>query len=399
MRSNLQSLVKIGILLVVLFYSTNSQAQETAEPIVIGEKLKIHSQVLNEDRELLIYKPTSYENPDNRYPVLYLLDGDVHFHHTTGIIQFLASNGRIPEMIVVALPNTDRNRDLTPPTQVDSDNAFPTSGGADNFLRFINDELIPFVDNSYRTYPYRTLVGHSFGGLFAIHSLLTRHEVFNDYIAISPSLWWNDAAVVAKADSILKINSVLNASLYMTMGNEGKRMLGSAWKLAAIFEEKAPASFHWNFKLMEEETHGSIPHRSTYIGLETLHSDWRIPNLITLVENDGIEAVDKHYQLLSKKYGYTILTPEQTINQLGYWYLGQKKNEIAINLFKRNVEAYPKSANVYDSLGDGYKANNQLEMAKENYKKAVELATATSDPSLKVFKSNLEEIEKTLSSK
>jgi len=399
MISNLHSFVKIVFILFTCFYSTNSKAQETAELIVIGEKLKIHSVILNEDRELWIYKPTSYENSNNRYPVLYLLDGGGHFHHTTGIIQFLASNGRMPEMMVVALLNTDRDRDLTPPTQVDSTNDFPTSGGADNFLRFINDELIPYVDNYYRTYPYRTLVGHSFGGLFTIQSLLTRPEVFNDYIAISPSLWWNDAAIVAKADSFLEINSDLNANLYMTMGNEGKRMLGSAWKLSAIFEEKAPDSFHWNFNLMEEETHGSIPHRSTYLGLEALHSDWRIPNLIKLVENDGIEAVDKHYQMLSEKYGYTILTPEQTINRLGYWYLGQKKNKIAINIFKRNVEVYPKSANVYDSLGDGYKANNQLEMARENYEKAVELATATSDPSLNMFKANLEEIEKTLSTK
>lgn len=401
MKYNFIFLFKAAFILLVLFHPKNSHAQVTGEPIVIGEKLIFQSEILNEERELWIYKPPSYENSKNKYPVLYLLDGDNHFHHTTGIIQFLATRDRMPEMMVVALPNTagNRTRDLTPPTQVDRTNDYPASGGADNFLRFINDELIPYVDNNYRTTSHKTLVGHSLGGLFVIHSLLTRPEIFNDYIAISPALWWDDAAIISRADSILEINPDLIASLYMTLGNEDSRYLSNIWKLAAIFEEKTPDSFHWNFKLMKEENHGSIPHRSTYLGLEALYPDWRIPNLFELVKSDGIEAVDKHYQRNSEKIGYTIQTPEAIINQIGYWYLQQDKIKDAIKLFKRNVKEYPGSANVYDSLGDGYKANNKLKKAKENYKKAVELAITNSDPFLYAFQANLEDIEKRINSK
>lgn len=309
------------------------------------------------------------------------------------------ANGRIPETLVVGVPNTDRTRDLTPPTETDSTNTFPSAGGADNFLKFLGDELVPFIDASFRTYPCRTLVGHSFGGLFAIHALLNRPKVFNAYIATSPSLWWNNGKLVHDAAPFLEQNPDLNGYLYITMGNEGGSMLGNTLRLAAILEERSPDSFQWKFKLMDEEPHGSIPHRSTYQALETIYSDWQIPDLINLVKNSGVEAVDKHYDMLSKKYGYTISTPEQTINRLGYWYLGQKENEKAINLFERNVKNYPESANVYDSLADAYKADKQFERAKENYKKAVERAEATKHANLEVYKSNLKEIEKSMNSR
>ena len=381
--------------------SLGIHAQEAAELITIGEKQIFHSNVLNEDRELWVYKPPSYSSADShRYAVIYLLDASYQFHHITGIVEFLVANDRIPETIVVALPNTDRTRDLTPPTQTDSTHAFPSAGGADNFLNFLADELIPYVDATFRTFPHRTLVGHSFGGLFAIYSLLHRPEVFNNYIATSPSLWWNDAKLVSNAKSLLEKNlDDAPRYLYMTMGDEGGNMLGSAWRLSAILEENAPDSFQWNFKLMDKETHGSIPHKSTYQALEAIYSDWQIPDIIQLVKNHGIEAVDKHYVMLSKKYGHTISTPERVINQLGYWYLSEGETETAIHLFLRNVKIYPSSANVYDSLADAYKANHQLNLAKDHYKKAVEIAEATLHPNLEVYKSNLKDIEKRINSK
>ncbi|MFC1593459.1 alpha/beta hydrolase-fold protein [Candidatus Neomarinimicrobiota bacterium] len=396
MRYHFKTIVKTTFILLTLFQPIYSQAQETPESIVIGEKLKIHSTILDEDRELWIYKPASYENSTKRYPVLYLLDGQVNFHHATGAIQFLGFNERrMPETIVVALPNTDRNRDLTTPSIADRA-LYPTNGGADNFLKFINTEVIPYIEHNYQTSPHKTLVGKSLGGFFVIHTLLTQPEAFDDYIAISPSIWWNEGAIVSIADSILGNNQEFKASLFMTMGNEGGSMLGNAWRLSAVFEEKTTASFNWDFMLMEEESHNSITHKGIYLGLEALNSDWRIPN--ELVENLGIEGVDKHYQKLSKKYGFTIIAPEQMINDLGYLYLRQQKVKEAINVLKYNIKAYPESANVYDSLGDGYKANNQLKLARKNYQKAVELAKANSDPSLGAFQANLEEIEKRINS-
>lgn len=157
--------------------------------------------VFGEQRSFIVGLPASYEFSDTRYPVLYLLDGSQHFHYTTGITTFLSANQFIPQMIVIAVNNTDRRRDLTPPSQVPAEQqSMPTHGGADNFRRFLADELIPWVDQKYRTHPYKVLSGHSLGGLFAVHTLATQPDLFNAYIAISPSMQWNAQHLVKQAE-------------------------------------------------------------------------------------------------------------------------------------------------------------------------------------------------------
>ncbi len=374
-------------------------AQIVSEPIVIGEAFNLHSEILGEDRAVLIHRPIGYDQSEQVYPVLYLLDGDGHFHHTTGIIDFLSRDGQIPQMLVVALPNTDRTRDLTPKTSTDTANNFPTAGGADRFLAFLTEELAPFVDSHYRTAPFRVLVGHSFGGLFAVHALLAQPESFNAYVAISPSLWWNGGSPVAAAKSFFANHSNSDRFLFLSMGNEGGAMLSKAWEFAAVLEENAPEMFDWEFALMDEETHGSIPHRSTYRALERLYRDWQIADFEQLAQQGGLDAFDAHYAASSQRFGYPIITPENIVNRLGYWHLGQEQVDQAISVFKRNVAVYPESANVYDSLGDGYDAAGQLELARQNYAMAVKLAEATSHPALEVYRSNLARIKAKIGTK
>jgi hypothetical protein len=254
------------------------------------------------------------------------------------------------------------------------------------------------VKANYRTAPYDILVGHSFGGLFAVYALLERPDAFDAYVSISPSLWWNDGALISEAKTFFAKHDDADAFLFMTMGNEGGQMLAGAWEFAAVLEEMAPDSFDWEFALMEEETHGSIPHRTTYRALERLYDGWRIPDFGFLAEEGGLEAFDAHYARLSSKYGYEIITPERIVNQLGYWYLGQDRVQEAIATFKRNVEVYPGSANVYDSLGDGYDAAGEVRLAEQNYARAVDLAEATDHPNLGVYRANLERIRTAIGS-
>lgn len=368
-------------------------AQVDGEPIVIGETFTLRSQILGEDRQVLVHRPNGYDASKQIYPTLYLLDGDTHFHHTTGIIDFLSRNGRMPQMLVVALPNTDRTRDLTPVTSTDTANNFPTAGGADNFLAFITQELIPHIEANYRTAPYRVLVGHSFGGLFAVHALLKQPQSFNAYVSISPSLWWNGGALMEGARSFFDGHTNSDRFLFLTMANEGGAMLSSVWEFAAVLEENAPDAFDWEFVLMEEEDHGSIPHRTTYQAFERLYDNWQIPDFAQLASQGGLEAIDAHYDSLSARFGYKIITAELIVNRLGYWHLGQEQVDQAIAVFNRNVEVYPESANVYDSLGDAYDAAGMLELARENYAMAVKLAEATSHPALQVYRNNLARIK------
>ena len=172
------------------------------EEIVIGTRHTIKSTVLSEDRKLQIYTPESYVGGVEEYPVLYLLDGPQHFHHTTGGVDFLARNGRVPEMIVVAIANTNRTRDLTPTASAMLGDQ-KMGGGANTFLKFLCEELGPWVDDNYRTRPRRVLVGHSFGGLFGVHSLITRPDYFHGIIAISPSMQWDDQHTVGQVENWL----------------------------------------------------------------------------------------------------------------------------------------------------------------------------------------------------
>ncbi len=211
-----------------LYLAVLMAPQLVANPIVIGETVHIRSSVLNEERELLISKPAGYEAGSDRYPVLYLLDGEAHFRYASGIVQFLAANDRIPKMLVVAIASVSiarRTRDLTTPSSAEIDKRFALgNGGADAFLSFIEGELIPFVDRTYRTRPYRVLVGHSLGGLFAIHSLTTKPKLFNAYIAIDPSLQWNNGALLAEAEAFFSKTKELQADLYLTASNASGKL-------------------------------------------------------------------------------------------------------------------------------------------------------------------------------
>ena len=185
-------------------------------PIASAEEVTLTSSRLNEDRIMSIYLPDSYHKGSQKYPVIYLLDGKTHFHHATGAISFLSNQRIIPEMIVVSIHNVDRNRDFSPVP----DTRLPTSGGAENFLGFVSDELTNYIDKNYRTSGFNILMGHSFGGEFAVYALLQKPEVFDAYIAISPYLQYADNYIVEESKKLLQSNYDPQKYFYMTIGDE-----------------------------------------------------------------------------------------------------------------------------------------------------------------------------------
>jgi predicted alpha/beta superfamily hydrolase len=361
-------------------------------------RLSLKSSVLGEDRIIFVRTPATYERNGLRYPVLYLTDAEAQMDHTITTIDFLARNGRMPEMIVVGISNTDRTRDLTPTNGTMSNPEgrpfrFPTSGGADKFLKFIETELIPSIESDYRTQPYRIFAGHSFGGLFALHTLLTRPEVFNSYIAVSPTFPWDNGFPQREAEAFFKERKELDRSLYFTMSNEGEEMVGGFDRFKKTLSKQAPRRFVWDAMYMEDEDHGSAVLRSHYWGLRKIFDGWQAPVLLAA---DGLSTLEAHYKKLSAKFGYTILPPEALINQLGYQLFGAGKHEEAIAAFKSNVERYSNSANVYDSLAEAYEKTGKLELAKNNYEKAAKLGAQDNDPNLPVYKKNFERVSEAL---
>ncbi|MEM6380599.1 MAG: alpha/beta hydrolase-fold protein, partial [Bacteroidota bacterium] len=365
-------IILVGISLLLFTLSASAQASE--EPVAIGFKISIESKVLSESRPILIRLPIDYEESEQSYPVIYVMDGYGHFHHTTGTVNFLSRNNLMPKSIVVAIPNTtDRTRDLTPP-EVSDEPQFSTAGGADNTLKFIETELMPYINKTYRTTDYKVLIGHSFGGLFAIHAMLHHEGLFNAHLAISPSLWWNDQDKVSELEDFLAAEPKQRAKLYMTLGNEGGAMKGGVWKFAAVLGENNPSMIDWEFVPMEKETHGTVPHRSTYKGLEAIFADWRIEDAYELYKEGGLAAIEKHYEYVREVYGSEEMqAPKSLLNVLGLQLLGRGQPKEAVTVFEYMTKRFPKASEVYQGLGAAHHALDDNDAAIEHYKKALDL--------------------------
>lgn len=381
------------LLTVAMLVCSCSRDSNRDNKIAIGEKVVVHSTVLDEDRNVIIYLPPGYPQQGIRYPVVYMLDGDGHFHHASGITQFLSSSGVTPPLIFAGVGNTDRDRDLTPSRLTDTLHRFPTSGGGENFLKFLTEELVPYIKSRYQVGPYKILVGHSLGGLFAVHTLISKPESFSAYIAISPSLWWNRKAELDTAKAFFKLHPGMRHSLYIAVGDEGDDMIASARGLSRIIEEASPRDMRWKLTLMPNENHGSIVHRALYDGLEYTFSPLSHPPEAVFLDT---AALVRHFVALSEELGYTVVASERSVARKGFQFLGEKKVPPAIALFQYNVKRFPDLPDAYDHLVTAYELSNQLELAITNCELALQKAKKISDPAVPYYEKNLTDLRKKL---
>jgi predicted alpha/beta superfamily hydrolase len=190
-----------------------------------GERLKLPSKILGENRTVFLSLPVSYPGGVQSYPVLYLTDAQWNFEHTRATAAFLARNRIIPEMIIVGVTNPDRTRDLYA-TRADFKHngrtiPFPNSGNADRFLEFIEKELIPWTEGAYRTAPLRILAGQSAGGAFALHAMRVKPALFQAVIAASPWLGWDDRKELKELVPFLASDKALARTLFFAYADEG----------------------------------------------------------------------------------------------------------------------------------------------------------------------------------
>jgi len=386
----------LGIALVVCLASLLGVAQDIAPPA--PQRLAVHSNVLNEDRVIWVRMPEVSRLENNRYSVLYLLDGKEQINEISTIVDFLVSTNRMPPMIVVGIQNNDRDRDLTP-THADIkdakgvvENKIPTSGGGDKFLDFIQTELIPEIEKRYSTQPFRVFAGHSLGGLMVVHTLITRPELFNAYIAVSPSLWWDDKHLLRQAEQFFASQKELKKTLFLSLGDEPGRQSDAFEELVKKLKAGAPKGFVWDSARYMDEDHVSIVLVSHYAGLRKIFTGFQVTrNPETGLPNGGLAEVEQHYRELSERYGFPI-SAEKAIDNLGYRLLARQQLEQAVQAFKRNVELYPDSPQAYNSLAEAYVNQNRFDLAVQNLRKAVELATSKGNPRLPEFQTNLDEI-------
>ncbi len=266
---------------VFLFFvsiACNTKKQETTvknekKLISMGEVATLYSSILNEDRNLNIYLPHDY-HPDSTktYQTIYLLDGskEEDFKHIAGLVQFMRLSTQMQPMIVVGIENIDRKRDFTHPSKDSLDiRDFPTQGGAAKFTRFLKEEVQPFVNKNYKTNKNTTLIGQSLGGLLATEVLLTEPNMFNDYIIVSPSLWWNKYYLLKNIDSLLTNQQFSNPTVFLSVGKEHPAMNEIADALAKKLTSKD--EINCIYKPNYNENHATILHPAVYEAFKTLY--------------------------------------------------------------------------------------------------------------------------------
>ena len=371
------------------------------QPPNVPVAIQIESKIMGETRNILVRTPASYRTGARAYPVLYLTDGDRQIEHLAAVADFLVREGRMPETILVGIVNTDRTRDLTPTKVQTFGGQFntATSGGADRFLDFISRELIPHIEKNYRTQPYRIFAGHSFGGLFAMHAAFTRPKLFNGVIAVSPTLTWDNRYVYRRAEEWAKANANDARTLVFSVGNEGAELDREFDALQALLSSRAPKNFEWKAERFPDEDHGSVVLPTHYDGLRKVFEPFRF---VIRQEDDPKTLYARardHFEKTSARVGFAVKIPEGTANLIGYRLLQTGDVERSIEVFRANVEAYPQSANVYDSLAEAYERAGNLVDAKSNYQRAATKGKAASDPNTNIYEQNLDRVTKALAAK
>jgi predicted alpha/beta superfamily hydrolase len=376
------------------------------QQITIGKKFSIDSEILGEVRSYWVYLPASYNgnaSAPKDYPVMYLLDGDAHFQSASGVVQFMSSgingNVQIPELIVVAIPNTNRTRDLTPTHSLisfDGEEAesLKDSGGGNAFLKFVRDELFSEIDSTYRTAPHRTLVGHSLGGLITLHALLDVPDMFQSYIAIDPSLWWDDTLLVRQAEDTFANDHARRGSVYISLANNSNSETGepslmeeAGRQFASILASAGPSAIRSELQYFAAEDHGSVPLISLYHGLLSTFEGYKF-QIGDFISKPSIASVIAHFEGVSERLGIDTKPPESLVNQLGYLLLYTIEDlDMAAEMLELNVTNYPASSNVYDSLGEAYMVSGDTILAVDNYEKSLLL-----DPDNENAKQQLEKL-------
>ena len=400
-------LTKLVLLIIVQTFAQNKHQ------IQIGNQYTIESKVLGESRHYNIYLPPSYYTSNtSTFPVIYLMDGDNNFHHTTGVVEHLSGiSEKIPEMIVVGIADKGRVN-YTKNTTLHDEKKNP-KGRSNSFLKFITTELKPYINKNFRVANFDILIGHSLGGYFTINALLNKPKSFNAFIAISPSLWKTNYTTKNKIETFYQKNEHLNRYLYLSLANE--KAMGiygfvdqlDIYKFNDIIKKNEPLGLDYVFEHFPKENHNSvrlitinnalkyffknydvstdaINNLKTFTDYQNIIDPYakmigkgfKVPNrqlikIQNLFYNNNPKELDIMEAVIKNKYPISL---SDYYNNLGNIYVNNKDFKKGITLLKTNCKAYPKSPEYLTSLGHAYFKSKNIKEALKSYKKALTLA-------------------------
>jgi predicted alpha/beta superfamily hydrolase len=353
------------VLFLILFFNQNNPgyAQNNGEDIVIGTYRVMHSAILNEDRLLFIHLPRDYDDTRLAYPVLYLLYADLYNYFTDIVMQMekLSSSGEIPPLIIVGVVNTNRYRDLLPvPAR-----GRPEGGGADKFLNFLQQELVPYIDQNYRSKNFRLLAGPQAAAVFSLYALMTSADLFDATVCENPFMNPENAEYLyPRAEQFFKNTSALKQFLYIKCEQDERAGdLEYAAKLAQLLESHRPKYFR--FQVDFDEPSGdfidALPFRKF---LRAVFTAYQPPDSFRI---EKLQNIIDYYNARSAEYGCELEPPDILLTFTGDKLRQAGNVSAAIGIFNYQLSLYPKSLNAHFQLGESYRVLGDLEQAKKYY--------------------------------
>ena len=368
----MQSCQRLFTAIILFFSVSNVLAQEA-----LLQNVSLNSKILGEQREVVVQLPKSYfEKADQTYPLILRLDGATNMPRESSILNTLFEAGSAPEVILVAIENTDRLRDLAPYVNEDPRGPLGQGGGADKFLNFIESELLPRLKDQYRVGDFKVIAGASVAGLFALHTLRTKPHLFDAHIAYSPAVWWGEQKTAKALTKFMSDTKELSSYLYMNMGSEHIQMRQVYDDMLADIQRNKPK----NLELVTD-FFPDVPHGLTSVaGLFNAYHNLFLPLVMPYAElKDGVSSIKNYYKRVSEQRGYSINAEEWVMRELGYFLVRNEDFKNAIEVFKYNIELYPEMASAYNGLAYAYEQNKQYKESLKQVNTSLKLSKEGDD--------------------
>lgn len=333
----------------------------------LGKRIQIDSSKLGETRELLVQVPDGYHQSQQQYPVLYLLDGNRHFHHATTAAGILTHEGLMPATIIVGITNNPGTREHN------------FSAEPERFVEFIKHDVMRYIHNNYRTTGLNSLFGHSMAGAFTLKTFADYPTLFNNYIAASPALQTYGSRVLAKTSKLFTQQRTLEQSLFLSMTDKEEEGIGETDtlnKYIKLLKTSSPESLFWEYHFISSQTHMTTPYLTLFKGLTRIFNDYSAPRITSdqaYQQQGGMKGLKEFYQKRGKKYQVATELPARALRQMGL-NLMEEAPDAALEILQVNSSNNPDSPGALFALGRALENVKDSQNALQTYKNALALA-------------------------
>jgi predicted alpha/beta superfamily hydrolase len=395
MRDTMRSIYTTIIMSLILLSFSNEllaktqTAKDDGKPISydFGHQYKVQSKILGEERQLLIYVPEEYQTSTEKFPVVYLLEGQTHYKHATIAIEKVQETGWMPASIIVAIADNEGT------------NSRDYGKESDNFLRFINEEVQAFVAKKFRVNKYKTIFGHGGAGTFLLEAFIKNPAGFDNYIVANP--FGLRKPTLSRFEDLLDKNKTLNQSLYFSVGtvlDNGSYNVEPLEELAELLKRKAPKTLQWTYEYLPlHGTYGSA-NVTLYNGLSKNFTFYQGPFINShqeFIDGNKMAGVEAYFRERGKKYDISDEVTVGTFMGLGFMLLDSGHPKVAAELIIDAIkDRFPESVDLYRVLGRAYMKMEDKEKTIKTFETMILKAKQQKHPQLDRLESGLKKIKK-----